>query len=119
MIVLDRLVTRFTSVISLFGLMAFSFSKPYERHAKQILNEAFQHVILESCLRYRYQKEARGFIKSIELEQRNFTVFQIIDPITIPIKVDYLSIWILGNIVIYIDIGYSTTTTTAFAIPLS
>jgi hypothetical protein len=23
---------------------------------KQILNEAFQHVILESCLRYRYQK---------------------------------------------------------------
>jgi hypothetical protein len=25
---------------------------------KQILNEAFQHVILESCLRYRYQKEA-------------------------------------------------------------
>ena len=25
----------------------------------QILNEAFQHVILESsCLRYRYQKEA-------------------------------------------------------------
>jgi Leu/Phe-tRNA-protein transferase len=58
---------------------------------KQILNEAFQHVILESCLRYRHQKEAQWIHQSIELEQRNFTVLQIIDPIT-PIKVYYLSI---------------------------
>ena len=86
---------------------------------KQILNEAFQHVILESCLRYRYQKEAPWIHQKHRLEQRNFTVLQIIDPITSPIKVYYLSIWILGNIVIYFDIGYSTTTTTASAIPLS
>jgi hypothetical protein len=36
------------------------------------LFEAFQHVILESCLRYRYQKEnPLGFTESVELEQHN------------------------------------------------
>ena len=83
---------------------------------KQILNETFQHVILESCLRYRYQKEAPWIHQKHRIRT---TKLQIIDPITSPIKVYYLSIWILGNIVIYFDIGYSTTTTTASAIPLS
>jgi len=66
---------------------------------KQILNEAFQHV---TCLRYRYQKEAPWIHQKHRIRT---TKFQIIDPIIIPIKVYYLSIWILGNIVIYLILG--------------